>query len=146
MFKARGAQRGGRNGGAPGFRVSHCSPGMTGLSFSSFQRKLESRCIRQGLLSAYFFAFRSRILRITAPSELTIMKPPSTTINIVLKSMSLPPSSGCSSLVCQGFFLGLLLHNMKPPATAVAARIMTTHTTGSRSIKPSFVLSDATIA
>ena len=31
---------------APGFRVSRCSPGMTGVESSSFQRKLESRRIR----------------------------------------------------------------------------------------------------
>jgi len=78
-------------------------------------------------LNAYFFALRSRRLRTSAPSELTTMRPPSTAINIVLKSMFLLPSSGCSLLVCQGFFLGLLLHNMSPPPT------------GSRSIKSSFV-------
>jgi hypothetical protein len=32
-----------RKQGAPGFRVSRCSPGMTDVSSSSFQSKLESR-------------------------------------------------------------------------------------------------------
>jgi hypothetical protein len=51
--------------------------------------------------------------------------------------LSLPMSVVALRFYGFGFFLGLLLHNIKPPAIAVAAKMMTTHTTGSRSIPSS---------
>jgi hypothetical protein len=51
---------------APGFRVSPCSPGMTGVSFSSFQRKLESR----GCWCGLDISFLSR-----SPFDLALVSP-----------------------------------------------------------------------